>query len=673
MSLDLDTVTRRLAHAHSWFPDSSFDGKGIRLRFVELESQPFWPQAWTPTASLRVRNFLWSTDGEYDVVHFPDNTGIGYFSALGKYEGLALRQTRIVVGLHGADVEWAAMLNKRYPQDRYAVELGVFEQKTAEYADAIVAPSDYMLEYVRSRGWQLPLTALVIPNIVKQTSLSPSPTSDSPATPPRVDEIVFFGRLEERKGTRLLVNTLESLYSSGKLSSSQLKKVTFLGRDQPDVKTRMEASALLGEALLSIKEHTNATFDHEFLTSHDRDEALAYLQGPGRLAVLPSLADNSPSTVLECISHGIRFIASDVGGVPELIHEEDHDRVLFKPLVPALSSKLLSFLEPGPQISSPPIRPSPSTQTASQDWVELHRWLVGLDFPTDAALSRSSPLVSICVTHYERPHLISQLLDSLLLQTYTNFEVVLVDDGSQSAAALERLDALDSAYFNNATLLSHRPPWYSFRSNNSYLGEARNQAAARATGEWLLFLDDDDVLKPHALKTLVDVASRTKASALSTWLDEFATDVNPLAPRQATEELPHRRTYWFLGQELGAGLLLNCFGSGNIFVTRAAFDTIGGFSTYREVGGEDWEFYTRLALSGQKQLVVPEELIFVRSDPSRYSMVCDIRSSALEEVSELTLAVNRNSRWTLGTLISIRSFRSSTMTGSKTFASLTLS
>ncbi|GAA6005932.1 hypothetical protein JCM11491_004064 [Sporobolomyces phaffii] len=597
---------------------SEFEEKRIRLDFVEPEKQPFWPQAWTPTASLRVWNHLRRTDGEFDIVHFPDNTGIGYFSALAKHEGLALQHTRIVVGLHGADVEWAAMLNKRYPQDRYAVELGVFEQKTAEFADAVVAPSDYMLEYVRSRGWQLPPSSFVIPNIVQLMSAPPTPTSTAETVP--ISELVFFGRLEERKGTRLLVNTLESLFSSGELVTSSLDKVTFLGRDQPDVRTRMEASALLGEALLSIKEHTNATFEYEFLTTYDRDEALAYLQGPGRLAVLPSLADNSPSTVLECISHGIRFIASDVGGVPELVHPDDHGRVLFKPLVASFASKLKSLLAPIPESPLPPVRPAPATQSASRDWIDLHHWLADLAFPPDPALTRPSPLVSICITHYERPELISQLLDSLLLQSYTDFEVILVDDGSKSPGALARLDELDSIYFNSSTLLSNRPGWTSFRSENSYLGEARNKAAARAKGDWLLFLDDDDVLKPHALKTLVDVASRTNVSALSTWLDEFATDVDPLAPRSASEELPHRRTYWFLGQELGAGLLLNCFGSGNIFVTRSAFGRIGGFSTYREVGGEDWEFYTRLALAGERQLVVPEELIFVRSDPSRYSM-----------------------------------------------------
>ncbi|GAA5857293.1 hypothetical protein JCM5353_001792, partial [Sporobolomyces roseus] len=78
--------------------------------------------------------------------------------------------------------------------------------------------------------------------------------------------------------------------------------------------SKLESSALLGEALHSIKEYSNATSDCQFLTTYGRDDALAYLQGPGRLAVVPSLANNPPSTVLERIAYGIRFIAGHVGG-----------------------------------------------------------------------------------------------------------------------------------------------------------------------------------------------------------------------------------------------------------------------------------------------------------------------------------------------------------------------
>ncbi|GAA6004321.1 uncharacterized protein JCM10292_001423 [Rhodotorula paludigena] len=597
-------------------------GAGISLRFVEEEPQPFWPKAWTPTASMRVWRWLRARDGEFDVVHFPDNTGIGYFSSLAKQEGLALERTKLVVGLHGADVEWAAMLNKRYPVDKYAVELGVFEKRTAEWADAVVAPSDYMLEYARRRGWQLPHDSLVIPNVVEAPAVPPGETST--AVEP-VTELVFFGRLEERKGTKLLIAALESLYSADEGPSPALgavRQITFLGRDQPDVKSRTQVSALLTGALDAIKQYTNATFDFEFLGSYDRAEALSYLQNASRLALLPSLADNSPSTVLECIAHNIRFITSNVGGIPELVHPDDRDAVVAAPLVKPFARKLEQTLERLATDPWHPVRAAPETHTAAVDWVKFHHWLVSLPNPVVQPRT-TDPLVSICVTHYERSHLVPQLLDSLLLQSYRNFEVVLIDDGSSSPDTLAALGELEARYMRNETLLAGRPPWHFRRIDNSYLGEARNVAASFAKGTYLLFLDDDDVLKPHALSTLVSVAHRTGASALSTWLDEFATDINPLVPRNESLEggLPHRRTYWFLGQEVSAGLLSNSYGSGNIFVRRDAFDRIGGFSTYQEVGAEDWEFWTRLALQDDdKHLVVPEELIFARSDPARASM-----------------------------------------------------
>ncbi|GAA6049686.1 hypothetical protein JCM3770_004406 [Rhodotorula araucariae] len=634
---DLDTSIL-VAHLAETFPYTQRDAlsaeladKRIRLLFVEQEPQPFWPQAWTPVAAMRVWRYLRAHDGEWDVIHFPDNTGIGYFTALGKHEGLALAGSRLVVGLHGADVEWAAMLNKRYPFDKYAVQLGVFERRTAELADAVVAPSEYMLEYVRQRGWAVPNDSFVIPNVVQTPALTGGGATPADEAVEPITELVFFGRLEERKGTRLLIAALEMLYSLQPVppALAAIRQITFLGRDQQDIKTRSEASALLAGALDAIRDYTNATFSYEFLRTYDRADALAYLQNSSRLALLPSLADNSPSTVLECIAHGVRFLSSDIGGIPELVHPDDRERVVTPPLVKPFAFKLRDTLEHLGTAPWTPVRAAPETQTAAVDWVAFHHWLVARGSVDEKASSTAlasrgrlaEPLVSICVTHYERPHLLPQLLDSLLQQTYKSFEVILVDDGSSSPETLAALSALSSSHIHNATLLAGRPRWTLRRIPNSYLGEARNVAASLASGRWLLFLDDDDVLKPHALSTLVAVAARTNASALSTWLDEFATDVNPLSPRPEGVELPHRRTYWFLGQELSAGLLSNAYGSGNIFVARQTFDRIGGFSTYREVGGEDWEFYTRLALAdGEKHLVVPEELIFVRSDPARASM-----------------------------------------------------
>ncbi|KAM0789308.1 hypothetical protein ACM66B_000147 [Microbotryomycetes sp. NB124-2] len=582
----------------------------VKLLFLEKKGEVM-PHMWTPVTSVRTWKWLRARDGQFDVIHFPDNTGIGYFSALGRHEGLALQQSLIVVGLHGPDVEWSSLLDKRLPSDRYSVELQHFEKWTVELADVVVAPSEYILEYVRLRGWSVPRYSFVIPNIFDPGAVDHQRAARMRKVQP-IKELVFFGRLEERKGPRLLIRALEMLYTNNKTEEwPAIERVTYLGRDHTDTSTHSDVSSLITQAIDELQTQTGADFDLNIVRDADRESAIRYLQEPSRLALTPALADNSPNTVLECVFHSIRFVTSNSGGAPELIHPDDIVRATFTPLAADLAAKILSMTKSLDEQPWVPVRPHPAVIEAAHDWSNLHLWMSTLLNSRSSNLKSSRPLVTLCITHFERPQLLPQLLSSIHLQTYDNIEVVLIDDGSQKLETQQSLDFIEKRYFADEN------KWTFIRSNNSYLGEARNRAAAVAKGEWLFFLDDDDVLKEHAVETLVRVATKTRVDALSSWLDEFSSDVNPL---EHEVDLPHRRTFWFLGQSLSAGLVSNCFGSGNIFVRRQVFDSIGGFSTYRDVGAEDWEIYMRLASAGWRQLVVPEELIYVRSDMTRDSM-----------------------------------------------------
>lgn len=211
------------------------------------------------------------------------------------------------------------------------------------------------------------------------------------------------------------------------------------------------------------------------------------------------------------------------------------------------------------------------------------------------------PLVSVCLVHFNRPRLLQQALDSLRGQDYHNFEVILVDDGSTDPEALTTLQQLETEFTARG--------WRLLRQQNRYLGAARNTAAHMARGEYLLFMDDDNVAKPHELRTLVAVAEHSCADLLTCHLERFASQQSPLETKLATE-------HWGpLGMALAVGLVENVFGDANSLIRRRVFQEVGGFTELRGVGHEDWEFFARASLKGYRLEVVPESLFYYRVQP----------------------------------------------------------
>ena len=97
---------------------------------------------------------------------------------------------------------------------------------------------------------------------------------------------------------------------------------------------------------------------------------------------------------------------------------------------------------------------------------------------------------SIIIPVFNRPDEVDELLESLCLQTVKDFEVLIVEDGSQRdcKAVVDRYaDRLDVKYFMKP---------------NSGPGQSRNYGAERANGEWLIILDSDVVLPKGYLEAV---------------------------------------------------------------------------------------------------------------------------------------------------------------------------
>jgi glycosyltransferase involved in cell wall biosynthesis len=164
--------------------------------------------------------------------------------------------------------------------------------------------------------------------IEEESSLSASKEASIP-------EIVFFGRMEGRKGVQLFCDALDILAKEF-ASEEPNFKITFLGRQ----------STVDGESsqdYISTRAENGAwPFEVKIVSTLGRAKALRYLASGNRLAVIPSLFDNAPYTVYECLYAKIPFIASNTNSIAPLVSDS---KALFDVDANSLSAKIAESLQ----------------------------------------------------------------------------------------------------------------------------------------------------------------------------------------------------------------------------------------------------------------------------------------------------------------------------------------
>lgn len=159
------------------------------------------------------------------------------------------------------------------------------------------------------------------------------------------------------------------------------------------------------------------------------------------IQVMPSLVDNAPYTVYECLYSGIPFLASATPSITPLLSKKEHH--LFETKPHQLASRMVHSIKNG--LSS---AKSVFTSNDAEDaWMSFYS---RLRLPQSASpVASDLPLVSVCLTHYNRPQFVQQALDSIEAQDYKKIEVILVDDGSNTTEAIAYLDSIQSTFDKN--------------------------------------------------------------------------------------------------------------------------------------------------------------------------------------------------------------------------------
>jgi len=215
---------------------------------------------------------------------------------------------------------------------------------------------------------------------------------------------------------------------------------------------------------------------------------------------------------------------------------------------------------------------------------------------TDSRLLSAVPAVSVIVSCYNLGAFLDEAVDSVLSQTWQDFEILIVDDGSTDA-------------FTNTLLATYaRPKTRVIRTPHRGLAAARNTGIEQASGRYLCALDADDRLLPTFLERTVGVLeSNPELTFCSAWLRTFGEEQWDWTPTRC--DLP---TLLWEDTVLTAAL-----------VRRADVVELGGYDTgMPEQGDEDWDLWLRLTSSGRPGRILPEILFEYRRRHGSMSTIC---------------------------------------------------
>ena len=210
------------------------------------------------------------------------------------------------------------------------------------------------------------------------------------------------------------------------------------------------------------------------------------------------------------------------------------------------------------------------------------------------------PLVSVILPVYNQEFFLEETIMSILSQSFRNFELLIIDDGStdSSAKIIQKLSVTDSriiAYFEA----------------NVGKSQATNNLVNKAIGEWCAFLDADDVMMPERLEKQVAFHKNHSEIHASSSHCYYINQTGNLFATQRYEGLSSLKEF---KQTVFREEFITCSYTG-LMVSRKVFVEIGGLQKKLEVC-EDFEFFNRLVDRGFILLVIPEVLMKYRIHPS---------------------------------------------------------
>ncbi|MCT4565408.1 MAG: glycosyltransferase family 4 protein [Maledivibacter sp.] len=322
----------------------------INVEYVQLDRSlnkdfKVYSGNWFMERSQFVYEFL--VKNNYDYIHFQEILANGFKTIYSKKNNNEFQNTLITVTMHGS-IEWVKQAMKWVNSGPvFHPKHESCERYCCENCDLLISPSNYMFKWAMENGWKLADNRMVIPycfNNLLKTNVDKNID---------LEHLIFYGRLETRKGLEIFCKGILKVIQNHK---HLINKVSFVGKK--GIMNDISGDNYI-KSILEGKDIYYHIYD-----DFDSFEAIEYLKQQNGVVVIPSLMENYPYTIIESIENNIAFIASDVGGIPELVDES----ILFKPNPECLKDKILYLNE----VSFEKVKHKYSNKYAKEKWLKIH-------------------------------------------------------------------------------------------------------------------------------------------------------------------------------------------------------------------------------------------------------------------------------------------------------------
>lgn len=448
-----------------------------------------------------VKQFI-GQEGKPDIIEAQEYLGIAYYLLQFKhlqYEWC--NDIPVLITMHSPSflyMEYNHVSEYRYP-NYWICEM---ERFCLQAADHIISPSQYMIDELQKRFSLSHDRISVIPNPYAIKEIHTYSGTET--------EIVFYGKLTVQKGALKLLQYFDELWANGFAENLYL-----IGGQ--DIVYHPEGITM-GEL---IRKKYATHIKNGKLRLEDRIEPgkIAERIAKAKLIIVPSNNDNLPYVVAEMMGMGKLVLVSEQGGHREIVRDGIDGFIFDHTQKGSFSKKLKQIL----QLNKSDLQRISNNAAIRID--EYFRYekiylqkkevadllcsksnIQSSAFPftrklrntesTESYTETADKLLSVVIPYYNAGKFLPDTINSILNSSYPLHEILIINDGSTEQTSIDTL----TKYKSDSRIKV-------INTENKGVGAARNKGAEEATGDYIAFLDADDLIEPDYYSKAIRVLS----------------------------------------------------------------------------------------------------------------------------------------------------------------------